>query len=105
MSTPLKVILTPDSKTTTSIPEVRYEKIRSFIVNILLAEKEITMNDLLIRAEEQNAALLGSNTLWYVLKVKQHLEVRKFIKIKRVIGGSRTQIISINKRRNFPSGL
>jgi hypothetical protein len=105
MSTPLKVILTLDSRTTTSISEVRYEMIKDFIVNILRDEKEITLNDLLARAEEQNTTLLGSNTIWYLLKVKQDLEVRKTIKIKRAIGGSRTQIISINKQRNTRSAF
>jgi len=105
MSTPLKVILSPDSKNTTSISEARYEMIRNFIVNILRDEKEITLNNLLGRAEEQNATLLGSSTTWYLLKVKQDLEVRKIIKIRRAIGGSRVQIISINKQRNTRSIL
>lgn len=95
MFIPHRVIYSPHSRTRTKISEERYEIIKNFIINILLLEKEITFSNLLTRAEEQSDKLLGNVTAWYVLKIKQDLEVRKIIKVKHSVV-DRAQIITIN---------
>lgn len=96
MFDPQRVIYCPNSRSRTKISEHRYEIIKNFILNTLRSEKEISFGDLLTRAEDQQAKLLGSVTAWYVLKIKQDLEARKIIKVKRFTE-SRVQIIRINK--------
>jgi hypothetical protein len=80
---PLKIILSPHSRMTSKIRTDVYEQITTFIIQTLKRTKEITLVDLLKHAEESTCSNLGADMHWFLLKVKQDLEVRKVIRIKR----------------------
>lgn len=101
---PQRLIFCSHSRSQMKISEQCYVTIRNFIIDILLSEGEITFSELLARAEERNTFLLGSSTAWYVLKIKQDLEARKIIKIKRV-SENRMQLITINRSQYLRSTL
>lgn len=97
-------IINPYSRTTITIPEKIYVTVSEFILATVKREKEITLNALLTEAEEKLFEFMDSNLSWYVLKVKQDLEARKLIKIKRNLDRERTQTITLNKSRALAQG-
>jgi hypothetical protein len=98
-----KIILNQDSRSSVRMPEFIYEAMRSFIIETLLCEKEITLNKLFLRAEENFMPSMQNNINnlnWYLLYVKHDLESRRLIRVRRAVGLEREQIISLIKSRN-----
>jgi hypothetical protein len=82
------------SRITERMPRVHYEKIKSYILTSLESEKEITFYDLLAGAEKQQHLLvLGGNLSWYLLKVKQDLEAKRIIRMKKSSTASKVLVI------------
>lgn len=75
--------LREDGRPGESIPKVEYQAWSHFILSTLAIDDELTLNDLLERAQKRAAESGASNskTSWYVLQVKRDLEARQFIKV------------------------
>jgi hypothetical protein len=80
-----------------------YDQITGFIIQTLKSKKEITLLDLLNSAEKKTAWNLGDEMQWYLLKVKQDLEARKVIRIKRDLREGTFQTIRLHHYKNFES--
>jgi len=93
-----RILLSYSGKSTALIPEDSFNKIKSFILGLLAKETEVTLHELLNKCEEINdLSEMGDNLPFFVLKVKQHLELQDIIKIKTGLGLDRQQIISLHK--------
>jgi len=75
--------LREDGKPGESIPKVEYQAWSHFILSTLAIDDELTLNDLLQRAEEKakESAAASSKTSWYILQVKRDLEARQMIRV------------------------
>jgi hypothetical protein len=83
------------SRITEKMPRVHYEKIKSYILTSLQSEKEITFYDLLASAEnETHLIALGRNLSWYLLKVKQDLEAKRIIRMKKSMTSNKVKVIT-----------
>jgi hypothetical protein len=102
---PFKVILSPHSRTTSKIRFDIYKQITIFIIDTLKKTKEITLLDLLSHAEKNNCWNLGGEMHWNLLKVKQDLEARKVIRIKRDLREGALQTIRLFQYKNFENIL
>ena len=95
-----RISFTHSGKSTTMIPEQSFYKIKAFILALLAKQTEVTLDELLKRMEEINDPKeMGDNLPFYMLKVKQYLELQDIIKTTKGIGADRQQVISLNKRR------
>lgn len=101
----MKIILNPHSRATSKIRNDVYEQITAFIIQTLKRKREITLLDLLTYAEENTCWNFGGETQWYLLKVKQDLEARKVIKIKRDLREGTLQTIRLFHYKNFENIL
>lgn len=101
----MKIILNPHSRTTSKIRNDVYEQITVFIIQTLKRKGEITLLDLLAYAEEHTCWSFGGETHWYLLKVKQDLEARKVIRIKRDLREGTLQTIRLFHYKNFENIL
>jgi len=97
----MKVILNPHSRGTEKMKNDTYLKITAFIIDLLKMEKEIVLLDLLQRAECLKLMQTCSDPKWYVLKVKQDLEARKVIKVKRDLRDGSLQTIRLFHYREY----
>ena len=89
------------TRTRERIPRVVYELTREFILSFLYSGQEITLTELILKAQSDvrfNAIMASLS--WYMLKVKQDLEAKKIIRIRRAEGTARLQYISLNKPEN-----
>lgn len=77
----------------------KYESLRSFILETLTTEKEVTINDLLIEAEKKFSTKLGQNMGWYVYQVKLDLEARGLIKSQKSVQNKKPIIKKMNQSR------
>jgi hypothetical protein len=100
----MKIILSPHSRRSSKIRIDVYEQMTMFIIETLKQEKEITLLDLLNRAKQNTQWQLGGDIQWYLLKVKQDLEARSVIKIRRDLRES-TQTIRLFHYKNFENVL
>jgi hypothetical protein len=97
----LKIILNPHSRITSKIRIDVYKQITLFIIQILKRKREITLLDLLTHAEKNTGWNFGDGTHWYLLKVKQDLEARKVIRIKRDLREGTLQTIRLFHYKDF----
>ena len=103
--TPFKVILSPHSRATSKIRIDIYKQMTIFIIDILKETKEISLLDLLTHAEKNSCWNLGGEMQWNLLKVKQDLEARKVIRVKRDLRQSTLQTIRLFQYKSFESIL
>jgi len=75
--------LREDGRPGEMIPKVEYQAWSHFILSTLAIDDELTLNDLLERAQTKATETGSSNskTSWYVLQVKRDLEARQLIKV------------------------
>jgi hypothetical protein len=97
----MKIIINPHSRVTSKIRVDIYEKMTEFIIQTLKRKKEISLLDLLNSAEKKTTWNLGDEMQWYLLKVKQDLEARKVIRIKRDLREGTLQTIRLHHYKNF----
>jgi hypothetical protein len=102
VSMEMKIILSPYSRMTSRIRADVYEQITLFIISTLKSKGgEMTLIDLLTDAEKNICWNFGGDTQWYVLKVKQDLEARKIIRIKRDLREGKLQTIRLFHYKAF----
>jgi hypothetical protein len=101
----MKVILNPHSRVTMRISVEAYAKFSGFILQILKSEKQIFLLDLLHRVEENSYLDLAGDAKWYLLKVKQDLEARRIIKIKRDLRDGTIQTIKLHHYKSAAKSL
>jgi hypothetical protein len=75
--------LREDGRPGESIPKVEYQAWSHFILSTLAIDDELTLNDLLERAQNKTSETGAPNdkTSWYILQVKRDLEARQLIKV------------------------
>lgn len=75
--------LREDGRQGESIPKIEYQAWSHFILSTLAIDEELTLTDLLERAQQKAAesGVSTNKTSWYVLQVKRDLEARQFIKV------------------------
>lgn len=75
--------LREDGRPGEMIPKVEYQAWSHFILSTLAIDDELTLNDLLERAQKKasETGSPNSKTSWYVLQVKRDLEARQLVKI------------------------
>lgn len=83
------------SRITEKMPRIHYDKIKDYILTALQSEREITFYDLLASAEkDEHLMALGRNLSWYLLKVKQDLEAKRVIRMKKSTVTNKLQLIT-----------
>jgi len=88
------------------IQEDSFNQIKSFILDLLAKETEVTLHELLKKCEEiDELKEMGDNLPFFILKVKQHLELQDIIKMKIGIGLDRQQVISLHKCKTSHTAL
>jgi hypothetical protein len=97
----IKIAVSPAGRSTVAIPTDAYNQIRDFIFELLQAKKEVTLNELLFAAEQHLSASIGESLGFWILKIKQELEICEAIKVQRSLGMERTQFISLFKKDRF----
>ena len=97
----MKIILNPHSRGTVRMENDTYMKITVFILELLKMEKQVMLLDLLQRAERANLLHSCTDARWCVLKVKQDLEARKVIKVKRELRDGSLQTIRLLHYREY----
>lgn len=97
----IKIAVSPTGRSTITIPRDAYHQIRDFIFELLKTKKEVTLNELLSEAEQHMSASMGENLGFWILKIKQELEICGAIKVQRSLGLERTQFISLFKKNRF----
>lgn len=84
MKQPIEYIntLREDGRPGESIPLIEYQTWSHFILSTLAIDEDLTLGDLLERAQNKAAenGVAGNNTAWYVLQVKRDLEARQLIR-------------------------
>jgi hypothetical protein len=86
------------TRTRDRIPRAVYELTREFILSFLNSGQEITLSELILKAQsDERFHDIMASLSWYLLKVKQDLEAKKIIRIRRAEGTARLQFISLNK--------
>ncbi len=75
--------LREDGRPGEAIPKVEYQAWSHFILSTLAIDDELTLNDLLERAQRkvEETGVQNNKTSWYVLQVKRDLEARQLIKV------------------------
>ena len=75
--------LREDGRPGESIPKVEYQAWSHFILSTLAIDDELTLSDLLERAQKKaiESGSSNSRTSWYVLQVKRDLEARQLIRV------------------------
>ena len=87
------------TRTRERIPRAIYELTREFILSFLQSGQEITLPELIARAQaDERFNEIMASLSWYMLKVKQDLEAKKVIRIRRAAGTASLQYISLNKQ-------
>jgi hypothetical protein len=90
------------SRITERMPRVHYEKIKSYILTLLDSEREITFYDLLASAEkEEQMMVFGRNLSWYLLKVKQDLEAKRIIRMKKSVASHKVLVMTRARSREL----
>jgi hypothetical protein len=97
----MKIILSPHSRMTSKMRNDVYEQITGFIIRTLKRKREITLLDLLAYAEKHGDWSLAGERQWYLLKVKQDLEARKVIRVKRDVREGTFQTIRLYHYKEF----
>jgi hypothetical protein len=89
----------PQIKGKVSVPRRYYFLVATFIFNVIAMKptKEISLTELLDEAQMFFSGTLGSSAAWYVLQVKQDLQIRRLL--KNTVGDRRIQLIKINRKR------
>jgi hypothetical protein len=86
------------TRTRERIPRAVYELTREFILSFLSSGQEITLPELIVKAQsDARFNDIMASLSWYLLKVKQDLEAKKIIRIRRAEGIASLQYISLNK--------
>lgn len=85
MRQPVEYISTlrEDGRPGESMPKVEYQAWSHFILSTLVIDEELTLTDLLERAQIKAAETGSANSMtsWYVLQVKRDLEARQLIRV------------------------
>lgn len=85
MRQPVEYISTlrEDGRPGESMPKVEYQAWSHFILTTLAIDEELTLTDLLERAQIKAAESGSTNSMtsWYVLQVKRDLEARQLIRV------------------------
>lgn len=79
----------PDGKKGVIITKAHYEMLSTFILATLDEQAELTLHDLLDKANMELADSIDSDVAWFLLQVKLDLEARDYI---------RTVVAPYNKR-------
>lgn len=88
------------SKVSETMRATTYAQIRDFIISLLQDGQEITFTELIEKAQADSRFVgIAFNLSWYILKVKQDLEAKKVISVRRAVGAARLQFISLNKTK------
>jgi hypothetical protein len=77
-------LLRPGRRNGLMIPRANYELLSIFILNLLRSKGEITLTELLEKAEEELNEKFSTQTQWIVLNVKHDLEARDIIKVRHL---------------------
>lgn len=86
-----------NGKTGAVISKRHYDHISNFIFSSLQFRDEITFNELLEKADLELSPQFNREYGWYLLQVKQDMEVRGLIKV--FLNPDRVQSIRINKKK------
>lgn len=76
-----------------------YIRVRDFIVEILKREKEITLTNLIERASVALRDKISGDLGWYILHVKQDMEIQNILTIAQSEDKSRTQLIRLKRNK------
>ncbi|HEY3405446.1 MAG TPA: hypothetical protein VGK59_18815 [Ohtaekwangia sp.] len=71
----------PDGKKGTQISRAQYNLLASFILNVLNAHEEVTLQQLLEKAQAEISESIDSDVAWYILQVKLDLEARDLVRV------------------------
>jgi hypothetical protein len=71
----------PEGKRGTVILKRHYEVIRSFILDAVASNEELTLTNLLEKARLELHDAIDSDVAWYVLQVKLDLEAHRLIEL------------------------
>ena len=71
----------PDGKKGTQIPRAQYNLLASFILNTLSNYNEITLQQLLEKAQAEISESNDSDVAWFILQVKLDLEARDLVRV------------------------
>lgn len=76
----------------------RFEHLRDFIVSCFSKEAEISFNELMQKATTKGVISERDNSIWYFLKVKQHLQAKGVLRVKFLGRASRAQVLKLNRK-------
>lgn len=96
--TGLSILESTHSRTRETMPADIYLQIRDFILSLLQQGQEVTFSEMIEKAQSEPCFDgIALNLSWYLLKVKQDLEAKKVISVRRAVGSARLQFISLHK--------
>lgn len=94
--------LRPDGKPGESIPKEEYDTWSYFILSSLASSEELTLTELLEKADQKTSLPEGSKVdskvSWYVLQVKRDLETRGLIKVMPSAKKKHTFLIQLTRQ-------
>lgn len=77
----LEQLLRPDGRKGTLVPKGDSSRLRMFILNFLDTDQDLTLNDILEKAEQEfDHTSFSSEVAWLVFQVKLDLEARGFVR-------------------------
>jgi hypothetical protein len=81
------------------VPSSVYLEVKTFILSILQKKREVSFHYLLDKAKDESLCVDVADAGWWLIKVKQDLEAREIIIVKKAQGPNLEQKIRLNGRR------